>query len=218
MSLRVRITDDRSGVAGGAVRIVSSAGSVTGYPAHSLEPRLVSGTPSDGVWEYSGTMPRLSPAGTWRIEEATAWDRIGRSSAATAVGSLPTFQVAGGADALAPSVVTTSAKWITASTVDSRAARTLRLRVRMTDDLSGLAAGGALWMRAPDGSSVQLRSTKLVSGTTRDGVWEFTGVLAAHSSPGKWKLQQLLVQDGAGRSAIVLPPVAFPAFTVVPAP
>ncbi|MEV4639789.1 calcium-binding protein [Actinoplanes sp. NPDC049548] len=211
LRLRVRVTDDRSGVAEnrGAVWVTTPDG-----PLIALQdPRLISGTRNDGILEFVGTLPAYAPAGAWRIREIAVVDRVDRSTDLLEP-DLPGFTVTGEADVTAPVVDESSVRWISAATLDNSVERTLRLRVRVTDDRSGVAENrGAVWVTTPDGPLIALQDPRLISGTRNDGILEFVGTLPAYAPAGAWHIREIAVVDRVDRSTDLLEP-DLPGFTV----
>ena len=78
LKVRVTATDDLSGVIStpGAVFLVSPSGDWS-----SSEWGIkVSGTPTNGTWEYTATLPAGAAAGTWHVYSATMYDEVGNAN------------------------------------------------------------------------------------------------------------------------------------------
>ncbi|MFI7600034.1 calcium-binding protein [Actinoplanes sp. NPDC049681] len=211
LRLRLRVTDDRSGVAAGqgAVWVTTGDG-----PLIALgDPRLVSGTRNDGVLEFVGTLPAFAPAGDWRIREIQVADRVHRT-ADLLEPDLPGFTVTGEADTAAPVVDEQSVQWASPAVLDNSVERTLRLRLHVTDDRSGIAENrGAVWVTTQDGPLIALGDSRLISGTRTDGVLEFVGTLPAFAPAGDWHVREIQLADRADRTTDLLEP-DLPGFTV----
>ncbi|MEU4428959.1 hypothetical protein AB0F81_50830 [Actinoplanes sp. NPDC024001] len=207
--LQVRLTDDRAGIRSGLV--YAGAG---GTSVQLQSPRLISGTINDGVWEFTGTVPAYAPAGTWNISQIFVSDRVGRNvNLMQLPTTMPTFTVNGAADLTAPVVDLPSARYVGETVLDNSAARTVRLQVRLTDDRAGINSG--LVYASAGGTSVQLQSPRLISGTINDGVWEFTGTVPAYAPAGTWKITQIFVSDRVGRNVNLMQlPTTMPTFEV----
>ncbi len=122
---------------------------------------------------------------------------MGRTAGSSEPAGAPGFAVTGVPDLAAPEVDLASARWVLPAPLDNRVARTLKLRLRVADDRSGVAEGlGAVWVTTEDGPLVALQDGKPVSGTGTDGVVEFTGVLPAHAPAWQWYVDQFQVADG----------------------
>jgi hypothetical protein len=87
--LQVRLTDDRSGISGGTIYVATPGGPT----AYLQSPRLVSGTATDGVWEFTGTIPAYAPVGQWRVTQIFVQDRVNRHVSIGSPAGLPTFTV-----------------------------------------------------------------------------------------------------------------------------
>ncbi|SNY52535.1 calcium-binding protein [Paractinoplanes atraurantiacus] len=213
LRLRMRVTDDRAGVGSGYV-IVS--GNNDGPAIYLKQPHLVSGTATDGVWEFSGSMPASAAPGEWMVNSIELTDRVGRESSASATEVALT--VTGVADVADPVADLSSARWMTPRTLDNGADRAVRLRVRLTDDLSGIRLPNN-WTLAlspvDDPSAGAYMSTmRLISGTATDGVWEFSGTLEASSPAGVWHVRAFSFHDGVGHATYLTDVDQIPTFTV----
>ncbi|MBM2620642.1 hypothetical protein JIG36_34595 [Actinoplanes sp. LDG1-06] len=211
--LRMRVTDDRSGVASGYVILSNNNGGPAVYVRGS---RLVSGTATDGIWEFSGVMPANAVPGEWMVNSIELVDRAGRESSASATDMALT--VTGVADEADPVADLAGARWMTSRTVDNGADRTVRLLLRITDDRSGVTTPNdwtlALAPVGDHGSSAYMSSTRLVSGTATDGVWEFSGTIEASSPAGVWHVRWLSFHDGVGHRALLTDVDEIPTLTV----
>jgi Ca2+-binding RTX toxin-like protein len=108
-----------------------------------------------------------------------------------------------------------SVQWISATVLDNSAARALRLRVHITDDRSGIAAGsGAVVLDGDNEASVVLEQPRLVSGTANDGVWEFVGTLPKYAPTGEWHIYSLQVSDRVNHQTAVYQDADLPGITV----
>jgi hypothetical protein len=77
VTVRVPLQDDVTGVPEYANYVtLRGPGAAMIY----LSGRRVSGTGTDGVWEYSGVLPKHAAAGEWRLATVTIADRGGRES------------------------------------------------------------------------------------------------------------------------------------------
>jgi hypothetical protein len=212
LRLRMRVTDDRSGVQQVWAHFATEGGPTVTLGGN----RLVSGTVNDGVWELVGTVPAYSPVGTWRATGAQADDRLDRN-ALPEKPDLPSFTVTGISDTEAPVADAASAQWAGPSTFDNGTSHTVRLRMRVTDDLSGVKSASTYFTTGEGAPGVSLHARKLVSGTVKDGVWEMTGTLPAYAPTGTWHGTSVQTDDRAGRTA-VLDGLTLPSFTVTGIP
>jgi hypothetical protein len=81
--VRARITDDLAGNAGAGyssspsqIRFVSPSGGQF-VDAMLSGSELISGTTTDGVYEYQMTIPRLAESGVWTISSFLLVDQVG---------------------------------------------------------------------------------------------------------------------------------------------
>ncbi|GAA4610144.1 Ca2+-binding RTX toxin-like protein [Actinoplanes octamycinicus] len=224
LRLRAKVTDDRSGM---TYVQVTFRGPDSGAPAltvgfHAAE--LVSGELHNGEFEMHGTLPALSATGDWTLSEVYLQDRVHRYSRYTVQAggaftlyttvdgynvqtgtlALPPLKVTGAADAQAPVADPARAVWATATEIDNSADRTVRLRVPVTDDLSGAAKVTATLDGAGlDAPAVPLNGTQLVAGTATAGTWEISGTVPAYLPAGTWRVSALTLLDRSGRQRSV---------------
>ncbi|MCY1142949.1 hypothetical protein OWR29_33565 [Actinoplanes sp. Pm04-4] len=78
LKVRVAATDDLSGVIStpGAVFLESPSGDWSS----SEWGTKVSGTPTNGTWNYTVTLPAGAAAGTWHVYSATMYDEVGNAN------------------------------------------------------------------------------------------------------------------------------------------
>ncbi|MBL7259909.1 calcium-binding protein [Paractinoplanes lichenicola] len=214
--LRMHLTDDRSGVASGYVILSNNQG---GPSIYLRQYRLISGTATDGVGEFFGDMPAHATTGEWLVNSVVLVDRAGRESSGGTVDAPLT--VTGVADTADPVADLGSARWMTPRTFDNGADRAVRLRLRLTDDLSGIPTPN-MWTLAlspvgDPGSSAYMSSMRLVSGTATDGVWEFAGFIEASSPAGVWHVRWLSFRDGAGHAVVLTDVDEIPTLTITDA-
>jgi hypothetical protein len=226
VTVTARILDDQSGITsggstgGGGGNLTFRASSTTQnlYVSFSAANRI-SGTAQDGVYESTITVPRYAAGGTWSITGSGLSDGAGNyrytSTAAesAAAGLTASFSQTGAGDTAAPTV---TAITLTPSSIDtSTAARTVTVRVRATDDLSGITSstgpvptfGGSIHLNVvgPPGQqskSVFFSSHHRVSGTATDGLYETTLSMPRYSAAGTWRVSNVSAQDSAGNSKI----------------
>jgi hypothetical protein len=213
VAVRVRFTDPGTGFNNGAIVLTGPTG-----VAVPLNPTgLVSGTARDGVWEFAGTVRAYAAAGTWRITHLVYNDLTGNSGSLgtgdAGMAALPALTVTGASDTSTPFEDPASLAWVGTGNIDNNIDRTVSLRMRVTDDLSGLE-GGTVVVTGPTGLNLPLYTTGPVSGTDRDGVWEFSGTLKAAAATGQWRITMVALWDRAGnmRSYAVTPET----FTLAP--
>ncbi len=208
LSLRVRVTDDRAGVAYGSVSVAAAGGtSVSLYNS-----RRVSGTANDGVWQFSGALPPGAALGEWHVQSISVHDRTWTHAHAWQPAGFPAFTVTGIADTEPPVLDPASASWVGGTEFENSAQRLLRLRMRITDDRAGIGGGSVELVNGTAPSRTLTIAAHPISGSSTDGVFEFSGVLPAHAAPGTWTARDVTVEDRVGRQVRAVPVV--PALTV----
>ncbi|MEV4639952.1 calcium-binding protein [Actinoplanes sp. NPDC049548] len=109
-------------------------------------------------------------------------------------------------DTHAPVLDLESVKWVGGTTVKNTAPATLTLRLRATDDISGVYTVGAL-LSGPAGETIELQGAaeKPVAGSDRDGVWNVSIAVPVGTPTGRWRLHRIvtddIVQNGIGYEA-----------------
>ncbi len=205
LALRLPVTDDLSG----ATQLSAILrGEGLDAPTITLSSRTpISGTSTDGLWQLTGVLPAYLPAGTWTVSRIDATDRVGHTRTVQPDGGtwLPPLTVTGQSDQQLPTVDTTYGEYVDYVPVDNSADRTIRLRVRAADDLSGVAN---VWAGIRTGGTVgggtigaQSRLDP-VAPPTADGLWELVGTVRQGMTPGVWRVNSLYVTDKIGRQRI----------------
>jgi hypothetical protein len=193
--IRMRLTDDRSGIRAAWIRIAVEGAQT---PVRLQLSRLISGTANDGVWEFFGDMPKWGPVGEYQILDAGVEDWAMHRTTMAGSADFPTFTVTGEYDKEPPAFDRASLQWVNPTTFANTVDQPLRLQVHITDDVSGIMEAGASVV-ASDGRQEMLRDFRLVSGTTRDGMWEISGKLSAYLPPGEWHLSEVWAHDRSQR-------------------
>ncbi len=193
--VRMRLTDDRAGIRAAWIRIAVAAAQT---PIRLQLSRLVSGTANDGVWEFYAEIPRWGPIGEYRILDAGVEDWAMHRTTVAGSADFPTFTVTGAHDKEPPAFGRASLQWLNPTTFDNTVDQPLRLQVRITDDAAGILEAGAIVV-ASDGRQETLRDSRLLSGTTRDGMWEISGKIPAYLPPGEWRLNTVWARDRSRR-------------------
>ena len=105
--------------------------------------KRVSGSPQDGWYEATITVPQFAEQGTWKTQGISLYDQVGNRRYLTAAdmeaAGLPTSfaQTGAIADASAPQLLSFT---VTPDSVDtSESSRTITLTAHITDDLTGNA-------------------------------------------------------------------------------
>ncbi|MFW5472864.1 calcium-binding protein [Knoellia sp. CPCC 206450] len=210
----VRILDDVAGAAPWSTYICPSHLYADGFrqagACSNLE--LVSGTIRDGWWRTDVTIPKGSVSGTWNlsawVEDAssrwgtTYWDgpdmHAWQEANPPVMGELlpgkgGRFGVVGVGDSHAPSVATVR---INPHTVDGMAGPSTVTIDVAAKDVEGVSRVSVFVGAQTSDSYVELPVSegRLVSGTSRDGVWRFTVDVVQGTPPDEYHLQ-VAVED-----------------------
>jgi titin len=199
VTISTRLTDDRSGVSGLSAQIVAPSG---GQPYYVWFTRT-SGDGRDGQWEGRLTLPRYAEAGTWRISTLSVNDTVANVATLTAAdlraAGLPSgFAQTGTADRTAPQLAELT---FTPGSVDTAAAnRTVTVRARFTDDLSGLPApyGANIVLASPSGQQTVYGGLQRIAGSNLDATYEGDVAVPRYSEAGAWTVKDLHLADLAG--------------------
>ena len=202
VTLRLPVTDDLSGVTTVTATLNATGpvgGSTDDLTLRLTFARLVSGTTTNGVWEVTGTVPAYTPAGDWQVSTLSLTDRVGhlrtlRPGADAAVAHL---QISGISDLEAPTADLSSAEYVGSTTADNSAARKVTMRMRFSDDVSGVASVFLDYRTV--GAQSRLDSQGEVGP---DGVWTLTGTLPAGTTPGQWRVTGIYITDRVGRERV----------------
>ncbi|MFC7529615.1 hypothetical protein [Actinoplanes sp. GCM10030250] len=225
--LRGRLTDDRSGVVNTGIYFRSPEDWGPSLYLSSWYGGLAGGELHDGIFEYTGTLPALAVPGEWTIDSISLSDRVHRTSNYYRQED-GTFRVDTSVEGddeqpvnveVPPLVVTgetydrehpvpngAEAVWMTATTQDNSELREVKLRVPVTDDLSGVAyAAVVLRSTDPEGPTIWLSHAEKVEGDDTDGVWEVGGALPAYLPTGEWRVENIYATDRTGRYIYATP-------------
>jgi hypothetical protein len=102
-----------------------------------------------------------------------------------------------GNDTLLPTVDTSFGEYLGAPSADNSADRTITLRIRAGDDLSGVAN---VWADYRTNGAQSRLDPRKVAG--EDGIWELVGTLPRTTTPGVWRVTGLYVTDRVGRQRV----------------
>jgi Ca2+-binding RTX toxin-like protein len=218
IKVRVRATDDVSGVVYVGVRLRSPDPSAPVVTMGFSSQRLVSGSLTDGVWEVSGSVPAQSATGPWTVSEVYVQDRakgytrytvqpdgsyIGSEYGYQGRISFPPLVVTGTSDVAAPQANIAAAEWITSTSLDNGDERAVSFRIPVSDDYSGVTGVKATLETNDDDFTVSLSRAVLSSGTATNGAWTVSGVLPRYLPAGSWKITDITVNDRVGHTATV---------------
>lgn len=217
IAVRVRLTDDGSGVAGlgypsspSQAVFLSPSGAQTAAAMFESHQNLASGTSLDGRYEFTMPLPQFSESGTWTLQYLLLVDQLGNMrflshADLVAAGYSPQFVLTGLSDTAAPMLqeLTFTPDPINLASGPAE----LVMRVRITDDLSGVAQTGG--MQPP--SQIRLVSPsryqsvdlvfdgfQLIAGDALDGTYEQHVVLLGALESGTWSVDYFLLADGLG--------------------
>ena len=211
ITVTATITDDHSGNAASLIEFRSPSGQ---YANAWLDPaHRVSGTPQNGNYAYTMTIPQDAEHGTWTVQNLNLTDQVGNNrnldtthfaalgyaSGFTNGGLTETPPPSGAGDSTAPSL---TAFAISPTTIDtSTGAQAITITATITDDLTGNANSNGIF-RSPSGeyASVNFDSTHRTSGTAQNGTYTATVTLPQASEQGTWTLQDLILNDQVGNS------------------
>jgi hypothetical protein len=203
ITVTARMTDDLSGVASGAGTQASEVVFAGPGGAHRVRVPLrqssrVAGTALDGSYVTTATVPRWSEQGRWTVEHVRLVDAVGNVRVVGAPGV--EFTQLGIGDTSAPRAWSFS---MASTTADVRtSAANLTVRLRLTDDRSGVAESDAseVVFRSPSGRqqvAAALGLAQRTSGTALDGWYQGRLSVPAHAEPGEWTLASAVLIDQA---------------------
>jgi hypothetical protein len=204
ITLSFHITDNLSGSSGYAsATFLSPSGNVAwnGYAS-----ALVSGTPLDGVYQGTLSLPAFSEAGTWTVTGVAIYDKAGNQALySTAqlqtLGFPTTLTVVSQVDTTPPVLVgfDFSPKQVNTSSAPAN----ITLSFHITDNLSGSSGYASATFLSPSGNVAwNGYASALVSGTPLDGVYQGTLSLPAFSEAGTWAVTGVAIYDKAGNQAL----------------
>ena len=223
ITVTARLTDDLSGMGVSGPGYSPRAGaSATFYSPTKLQSasvslnwtNRVSGDALDGVYSGPVILPRFSEPGVWTLDRFEILDGVGNPSYLTGSdlfrSRFPSqFIVQGIGDTNAPNLASLS---FSPAVVDtSRSSQVVTIRVRLSDDLSGIMPYGAAYpgfatVSAQLSSPTRKQTVSLnwlyrLSGDLWDGVYEGDVTLPRFSESGIWSLDLFIPTDAAGNSA-----------------
>ena len=202
VTVRARFTDDRAGVNYAYLEMAPPSGG----PPRSLSLSRTSGDSADGVWEGQLVLPRYSQTGTWRVQTLRIFDAVSNTTVLTAAdlraaAVTHSFTQTGTADTSGP--VLAGLTWTPGAVDTSGAARTVTVRARFTDDLSGLPAssyGPNMTVQSPSGAQTVYAYFSRLTGSTLDATYEAALTLPRYSEAGAWTVKDLTFIDQAGNN------------------
>ncbi len=200
VSVRARITDDRSGALAPTMTLSSED---TDQSAGFGAMQRVSGTALDGWYEWSAFVPQGAAPGPWELVLYPLRDANGNSGWFGPPAGFPNVVnvVNFSGDETAPRLesISVSPQQYYAGETDA----TLTVRARITDAASGAVAPVARLQSDPSQPAglVYEQQLVLVSGSANDGIYEWTGPVDVESVAGAWVAAIPSIRDVRGNTA-----------------
>ncbi len=204
----MRMTDGGSGVSYGQVTFYSPSNGQNVSVGFGSGNRI-SGTAADGIYQATMTLPRYAEAGDWKLNYIYTADVVNNYRYSYAPGSgqpnifpvgTPTTLTVQDAtpDSVAPQMLAFDFNPKTASIAGSD--QTLTATMRLTDNLSGVSYGQAVFYSPSNGQNVSVGfgSGNRISGTALDGTYQSTMTVRRYAEAGDWKLNYIYVGDAVG--------------------
>lgn len=200
------------------VRVVDATGTTTpklrllhagsGEASTSVDATLVSGTPTDGIWEAILVLPVDPILGTWDLLVLPLVDTIGN------VGVLgPPIELAIGVlvidsslDSEAPVL---TGFGFTPGAIAEGISTDITVSISVLDG-SGIDAPWVWFEHVTTGALTSAAQAVLVSGSAADGTWEATTTMAADADGGFWRARLQPLVDIAGNESSPGPTSGFP--------
>ncbi len=201
-----RVKDDQAGV---PYVSLTFSGPVAPHEVSTTMYVLASGTPTDGVYVGTITLPRLSKSGTWRLDSVQLEDKAGNHilyslGELVNLGLSPSFEVMSPKDDLTPpELLEISVK---SPEVDvSAGAQEITVTIRATDNLE-LGDIARVDFKSPSGEQrillLALEPSERIL-TVREYVAK--KLLPQHSESGTWRTSFTQLRDRAGNYRDYLP-------------
>lgn len=173
----------------GASQIAVVATAAHGAFANCAGSTLASGTTADGIWNCSITIPMGAEPGDWDIlllvSDAAQNVSTYNKTDLAAGGMASKFAVLSNWDQTPPAFASLT---VTPGIVDvSTSSQSITVTAHLTDNLSGIARFDFA-AASPNGTNVGCSATAPSTGTTTDGNWSCTVVIAAQADPGAWAI------------------------------
>jgi hypothetical protein len=208
--VRFRVTDAQAGV--NHWDLVWEPLSGTGrLSAFGGSRNRVSGNDQDGVYETMVKLPAYSAAGPWNLTTITLTDLAGNTAnlGSAEIGLLglqrPLEVTNPQVDNAGPQLA--GMEFLPPAVDVSFSPATIKLRMRITDNLSGVGSGNFI-LRSPVQNQYavgSLMSATPVSGTAQDGIYEVEATIPRYAENGIWRLAYAYVWDAAGNGTYLDP-------------
>jgi len=208
--VRVRVTDAQAGVnhwdlvwepLSGSGRLSAFGGSWN----------RISGNEQDGVYETTVTLPAYAAAGPWNLTTIRLTDLAGNTAnlGSTEIGLLglqrPVQVTNPQVDSVGPQLAEVE---LLPPAVDvSQGAATTKIRLRITDNLSGLQTGN-FFLKSPVQNQYAVgsfMSATPLTGTSQDGIYEVEVTIPRYAENGIWRLAYAYVWDATGNGTFLDP-------------
>ena len=203
VGVSVRATDDKSGVDRVQLEFESPSGNQHAMMFAREGP--ISGTPADGVFARTVTVPQYSESGTWQLYRAFVTDKDDNTASydleeLKALGLSASFEVSVNQEDITPPELVELT--LDKSEVDTNAGpATIAITLRATDDLSGIFVVKVEFESPSRDKTLRPYETwKPVEGSSTDGVQVVTLTVPQSSESGIWKIDRVYLRDEVGNS------------------
>ena len=183
-----RVTDTQRGVIGIDFLLNAPAG---GIQTSCQTRAIVSGTPADGTWSCTATVPLGAQPGDWTIA-LNAWDAAQNMEGLRTDGLIargwPTkvSVVSQNPDLTPPTFQSLTVSPLAVNVTTG--AQTVVATARITDAERGVIAMDFLLTAPGAGGQVGCQTRTPASGTTADGTWSCTATIPFGARPGDWTI------------------------------
>ncbi|MBP7146548.1 MAG: hypothetical protein KBD01_03315 [Acidobacteria bacterium] len=188
-------TDDLAGVESSTCQL-RSADALQSESCTATTP--TSGTPLNGTYTCTVTLPRYSRSGSWSVASVSATDEVGNDALFTTLdlmmrGFPTTLIVTSDPDTVAPQL---GAFTFSPTSVDVRSAsKTVTCTMPVTDAKSGVDVASCIF-GSPSESQFQVCSASApTSGTRTNGTFQCTVTIPRYSEQGTWVVEYVQLID-----------------------
>jgi Tol biopolymer transport system component/uncharacterized membrane protein YgcG len=196
---------DRSGAVSPRVRLVHTA---TGATTATVQATAVSGTPTDGNWVATLTLPTPTATGAWTAIVEPLVDSLGHVGPAGPPSTFsPSLEVVDATADTSPPIVTAFS--FTPATVGADRGGIVAVTIGLLD-ASGAMAPTVRFENTASGTSTAAATAVLTAGTASDGTWTASVSVPVGAPLGPWLAILEPVADTAGNLSAVGPPNGFP--------
>lgn len=204
VTFTAHITDDKSGTQVAIVYLQSPSGCIFSVIADLT---FQSGTPQDGTYAGTATVPFYAEAGEWTLVEVSIEDVAGNEVVyMTTAGcpntctvyrplSAPNLQVNNSVKDSNPPVLV-SLDFDPKSLDVSDGEKDVTFTAHITDDVSGVN-NATVYLKTPGCNATYYAFLELVEGTELDGTWQGTATINQYATPGTWTVDRVDLSDKA---------------------